>query len=247
MSEPWKLSTAVFSIIFSYFSSLLITAGIQGPRGFDGIGHPGNEGVPGKPGPPGDPGKRGNPGPPGVCDASMCYQTYNLREHYSKGPNVWWHSERGRGCCWLKHPSVWRRRFTVSLILQRCVCVTVDSLMVKCVWRTAAQEAETTSLDELNWNGQGIDSWLLKSWERASVLAYWDTRLIWLLYRGVDSSHMTWTSQIWWHLTHLENIKEQRLATWPRLMTSLGLEPWNYAIPQAQILKSLFKKYGSTN
>ncbi|XP_074478203.1 uncharacterized protein LOC141759771 [Sebastes fasciatus] len=63
-------------------------SGIQGPRGFDGIGHPGNEGIPGKPGPPGDPGKRGNPGLPGVCDASMCYQTYNLREHYSKGPNV---------------------------------------------------------------------------------------------------------------------------------------------------------------
>ncbi|XP_059182492.1 collagen alpha-1(XXI) chain [Centropristis striata] len=62
--------------------------GIQGPRGFDGIGHPGNQGIPGKPGPPGDPGKRGNPGLPGVCDASMCYQTYNLREHYSKGPNV---------------------------------------------------------------------------------------------------------------------------------------------------------------
>ncbi|KAM9337580.1 collagen alpha-1(XXI) chain [Symphorus nematophorus] len=62
--------------------------GIQGPRGFDGIGHPGNEGVPGKPGPPGDPGKRGNPGPPGICDASMCYQMYNLREHYSKGPNI---------------------------------------------------------------------------------------------------------------------------------------------------------------
>ncbi|XP_053715725.1 collagen alpha-1(XXI) chain-like [Synchiropus splendidus] len=62
--------------------------GVQGPRGFDGIGHPGNQGIPGKPGPPGDPGKRGYPGVPGVCDASTCYQTYDLREHYSKGPNV---------------------------------------------------------------------------------------------------------------------------------------------------------------
>ncbi|XP_069369209.1 collagen alpha-1(XXI) chain-like [Paralichthys olivaceus] len=62
--------------------------GIQGPRGFDGIGHPGSQGISGKPGPQGDPGKRGSSGPPGVCDASMCYQTFNLREHYSKGPNV---------------------------------------------------------------------------------------------------------------------------------------------------------------
>ncbi|KAK9528075.1 hypothetical protein VZT92_014571 [Zoarces viviparus] len=62
--------------------------GIQGPRGFDGMGHPGNQGIPGKPGPLGEPGKRGHPGIPGVCDVSMCYQTYNLREHYSKGPNV---------------------------------------------------------------------------------------------------------------------------------------------------------------
>ncbi|XP_070709368.1 collagen alpha-1(XXI) chain [Pempheris klunzingeri] len=62
--------------------------GIQGPRGFDGIGYPGNQGIPGKPGPPGDPGKQGHQGLPGVCDISMCYQTYNLREHYSKGPNV---------------------------------------------------------------------------------------------------------------------------------------------------------------
>lgn len=29
-------------------------------------------------------------------------------------------------------------------------CVTVDSFMTKCVWRTAAQEAETTSLVVLN-------------------------------------------------------------------------------------------------
>ena len=72
-----------------------ITAGIQGPRGFDGIGHPGNQGIPGKPGPPGDPGKRGHTGIPGVCDVSMCYQTYNLREHYSKGPNVWWRRSMG--------------------------------------------------------------------------------------------------------------------------------------------------------
>lgn len=73
---------------FAAILSFLITAGIQGPRGFDGIGHPGNQGIPGKPGPPGYPGKRGSPGLPGVCDVSMCYQTYNLREHYSKGPNV---------------------------------------------------------------------------------------------------------------------------------------------------------------
>ncbi|XP_051910160.1 collagen alpha-1(XXI) chain [Hippocampus zosterae] len=62
--------------------------GARGPRGFDGIGQPGNQGIPGKPGPPGDPGKRGNPGTPGICDLSVCYQTYNLREHYSKGPNI---------------------------------------------------------------------------------------------------------------------------------------------------------------
>ncbi|XP_062415065.1 collagen alpha-1(XXI) chain [Pungitius pungitius] len=62
--------------------------GIQGPRGFDGIGHPGNQGIPGKPGAQGEPGKRGHAGPQGVCDVSICYQTYNLREHYSKGPNV---------------------------------------------------------------------------------------------------------------------------------------------------------------
>ncbi|KAM9332581.1 LOW QUALITY PROTEIN: uncharacterized protein KZ484_017656 [Pholidichthys leucotaenia] len=62
--------------------------GIQGPRGFDGIGHPGSQGIPGKSGPPGDPGKRGSPGPPGVCDISMCYQTYDFREQYSKGPNI---------------------------------------------------------------------------------------------------------------------------------------------------------------
>ncbi|XP_036073245.1 collagen alpha-1(XXI) chain [Oryzias melastigma] len=62
--------------------------GIQGPRGFDGIGYPGNHGTPGKPGPPGEPGKRGSPGLPGACDASMCYQAYNLREHYIKGPEV---------------------------------------------------------------------------------------------------------------------------------------------------------------
>lgn len=71
-----------------HFIAILTTAGIQGPRGFDGMGHPGNEGIPGKPGLPGDHGKRGNPGLPGVCDPSMCYQTYNLREHYSKGPNI---------------------------------------------------------------------------------------------------------------------------------------------------------------
>ncbi|XP_056868130.1 collagen alpha-1(XXI) chain [Takifugu flavidus] len=62
--------------------------GASGPRGFDGVGRPGNQGIPGKPGPPGDPGQRGNPGPPGVCDMSMCYQTYDLREHYRKGPNM---------------------------------------------------------------------------------------------------------------------------------------------------------------
>lgn len=62
--------------------------GIQGPRGFDGIGYPGNQGIPGKPGLPGDPGKQGSPGLPGVCDVTMCYRTYNLRQHYSKGPDV---------------------------------------------------------------------------------------------------------------------------------------------------------------
>ncbi|XP_072234891.1 uncharacterized protein [Leuresthes tenuis] len=62
--------------------------GIQGPRGFDGIGQPGNQGIPGNQGPPGYPGKRGSQGLPGICDLSMCYQTYSLREHYSKGPNV---------------------------------------------------------------------------------------------------------------------------------------------------------------
>uniref|UniRef100_A0A146QDB9 Collagen alpha-1(XXI) chain n=1 Tax=Fundulus heteroclitus TaxID=8078 RepID=A0A146QDB9_FUNHE len=62
--------------------------GIQGPRGFDGIGYPGNQGIPGKPGLPGDPGKQGSPGLPGVCDVSMCYRTYSLRQHYNKGPDV---------------------------------------------------------------------------------------------------------------------------------------------------------------
>lgn len=78
----------IFLDTFAPILFFLISAGIQGPRGFDGIGHPGNQGIPGKPGPPGYPGKRGSPGLPGVCDVSMCYQTYNLREHYSKGPNV---------------------------------------------------------------------------------------------------------------------------------------------------------------
>ncbi|XP_030623487.1 collagen alpha-1(XXI) chain [Chanos chanos] len=62
--------------------------GVQGPRGSDGIGLPGPPGMPGKSGVPGIPGKRGSPGPPGVCDMSLCYQTYNLREErFSKGPN----------------------------------------------------------------------------------------------------------------------------------------------------------------
>ncbi|KAG9276700.1 collagen alpha-1(XXI) chain-like [Astyanax mexicanus] len=62
--------------------------GIQGPRGSDGIGLPGPPGMPGKSGSPGIPGKRGAPGPAGVCDMSICYQAYNLREdRYSKGPN----------------------------------------------------------------------------------------------------------------------------------------------------------------
>lgn len=77
--------TAVFDLDFFFFC---ITTGIQGPRGFDGIGHAGNQGIPGEPGPSGEPGKRGHPGLPGVCDVSMCYQNYNLREQYSKGPNV---------------------------------------------------------------------------------------------------------------------------------------------------------------
>ncbi|XP_053350878.1 collagen alpha-1(XXI) chain [Clarias gariepinus] len=62
--------------------------GIQGSHGIDGIGLPGPSGPPGKSGSPGLPGKRGAPGPAGVCDMSICYQAYNLREqHYSKGPN----------------------------------------------------------------------------------------------------------------------------------------------------------------
>lgn len=69
--------------------ALLFITGASGPRGFDGIGQPGNQGFPGKPGPQGDPGKRGNQGPPGICDISMCYQTYDLGEHYRKGPNMW--------------------------------------------------------------------------------------------------------------------------------------------------------------
>lgn len=62
--------------------------GASGPRGLVGFGRPGNQGIQGKPGPPGDPGQRGNAGPPGVCDMSMCYQMYDLREHYRKGPSV---------------------------------------------------------------------------------------------------------------------------------------------------------------
>ncbi|XP_017341298.1 collagen alpha-1(XXI) chain [Ictalurus punctatus] len=62
--------------------------GIQGLHGTDGIGLPGPPGTPGKTGSPGLPGKRGAPGPAGVCDMSICYAAYNLREeHYSKGPN----------------------------------------------------------------------------------------------------------------------------------------------------------------
>ncbi|XP_016107026.1 collagen alpha-1(XXI) chain [Sinocyclocheilus grahami] len=61
--------------------------GIQGPRGSDGIGIPGPPGIPGKSGAPGIPGKQGPPGPAGVCDMSICYQSYDLRdERYSKGP-----------------------------------------------------------------------------------------------------------------------------------------------------------------
>lgn len=62
--------------------------GLSGPRGFDGTGQPGNQGIPGNPGPPGDPGRGGDPGPPGMCDMSMCYQTYDLRERYQKGPSL---------------------------------------------------------------------------------------------------------------------------------------------------------------
>ncbi|XP_060776832.1 collagen alpha-1(XXI) chain [Neoarius graeffei] len=62
--------------------------GIPGLHGTDGIGLPGPPGTPGKSGSPGLPGKRGAPGPAGVCDMSICYPAYNLREeHYSKGPN----------------------------------------------------------------------------------------------------------------------------------------------------------------
>lgn len=123
--KQWTVNQIFISINASAFILFSLTAaGIQGPRGFDGIGHPGNQGIPGKPGPPGDPGKRGNPGLPGVCDISMCYQTYNLREHYSKGPNVWQHSGSVGGgggwrCCFsFKHLRcvLWEQRFTVSLI-----------------------------------------------------------------------------------------------------------------------------------
>ncbi|XP_032407972.1 collagen alpha-1(XXI) chain-like [Xiphophorus hellerii] len=62
--------------------------GMQGPRGFDSIGYPGSQGIQGKPGQQGDPGKQGIPGLPGVCDVSMCYRTYNHRQHYNKGPDV---------------------------------------------------------------------------------------------------------------------------------------------------------------
>ncbi|KAF7708909.1 hypothetical protein HF521_017966 [Silurus meridionalis] len=62
--------------------------GFPGRDGTDGIGLPGPPGAPGKSGFPGLPGKRGAPGPAGVCDMSICYPAYNLREeHYSKGPN----------------------------------------------------------------------------------------------------------------------------------------------------------------
>ncbi|XP_077081096.1 uncharacterized protein LOC143733313 isoform X2 [Siphateles boraxobius] len=61
--------------------------GIQGPRGSDGVGVPGPPGITGKSGTPGVPGKPGPQGPTGVCDMSICYQSYNLRdEHYRKGP-----------------------------------------------------------------------------------------------------------------------------------------------------------------
>ncbi|XP_067291571.1 collagen alpha-1(XXI) chain [Pseudorasbora parva] len=63
-------------------------SGIQGPRGSDGIGVPGPPGIAGKSGSPGIPGKPGPPGPSGVCDMSICYQSYNLRDElYSKGPD----------------------------------------------------------------------------------------------------------------------------------------------------------------
>ncbi|KAK1794918.1 hypothetical protein P4O66_010111 [Electrophorus voltai] len=56
--------------------------GIQGPHGIDGIGLQGPPGMPGKSGSPGTPGKRGDPGPAGVCDISICYQVYNLRNEH---------------------------------------------------------------------------------------------------------------------------------------------------------------------
>lgn len=62
--------------------------GMQGPHGSDGIGIPGPPGILGKSGAPGIPGKQGPPGPAGVCDMSICYQSYDLRdERYSKGPD----------------------------------------------------------------------------------------------------------------------------------------------------------------
>ncbi len=61
---------------------------MQGPRGSDGIGITGPPGISGKYGTPGIPGKQGPPGPAGVCDMSICYQSYDLRdERYSKGPD----------------------------------------------------------------------------------------------------------------------------------------------------------------
>lgn len=72
----------------SFVLFLFIPLGIQGARGFDGVGYPGSQGIPGKPGPAGIPGKLGIPGLPGVCDLSMCYQTYDVRDSYSKGPNI---------------------------------------------------------------------------------------------------------------------------------------------------------------
>lgn len=187
--HKWGRSTS-----YSRFLAFFIIAGIQGPRGFDGIGHPGNEGIPGKPGPPGVLGKRGNPGLPGVCDVSMCYQNYNLREHYSKGPNIWWLRSRGEDAI---ERRVFRE-FTVSLFYRDVYdCWLLYDKV--CVWRSAALEAEITSLVELKWNRQGINSWLWNSWSKTvstlatySFLLRYQTYMANLFLQSLKSSLRKW-------------------------------------------------------
>ncbi|XP_066544814.1 collagen alpha-1(XXI) chain [Amia ocellicauda] len=62
--------------------------GPHGTQGRDGEGLPGPPGDQGKAGAAGIPGKRGPPGHPGVCDMTLCYNTFELRQNrFSKGPN----------------------------------------------------------------------------------------------------------------------------------------------------------------